>query len=156
MATPDEMLQEMRNELIRLNQRQLESDHTVRQMGGTVQEALGRAERVEEKRASVVRLVKRLADPDIVDGKGVGQPFKYTGRKDQDFSEWSYKMSTFVMGKYGERIDKVMKWAVGKKKTIVGIADDNDDRRAAYDEAFDEFLTEDSIADMNKIIANLC
>eukprot|EP00972_Heterocapsa_arctica_P066286 9778037-Heterocapsa_arctica.AAC.1 len=49
-----------------------------------------------------------------------------------------------------------MKWVLRQKKTIVATADDNDDCRVGYDEAFDEFLTEDSIADMNKIIANLC
>eukprot|EP00972_Heterocapsa_arctica_P108851 16027406-Heterocapsa_arctica.AAC.1 len=90
----------------------------------------------------------------MVDGKGVVQPFKYKGKKDQDFSEWSHKMKTFVMARYGERIDKVMNWAVRQKTTIVATSDDNDDRRVGYDVAFDEFLTEDSIADMNKIIAN--
>eukprot|EP00972_Heterocapsa_arctica_P012792 1880764-Heterocapsa_arctica.AAC.1 len=77
------------------------------------------------------------------------------GKKNQDFSEWIHKMKTFAMAKYGERIDKVMKWAVRQKNTIVATTDDNDDRRVGYAEAFDEFLTEDSIADVNKIIANL-
>ena len=79
-------------------------------MSGQLNTAIARAEQAEKERGEVLRLAMAKLDgrqerPDaIVDVKGVGQPYKYAGWTDQDFSEWDYKMLTFLRAKFGEDI----------------------------------------------------
>ena len=99
-------------------------------------EAVARANRAVEERAAVIRLAQRLGDRDIVDSKGVGQPFKFTGEKDQDFSEWSRKTRTFVMAKFGDKVERAMKWAAQQGKIIAAEVEGGDDRKVGYDAEF--------------------
>eukprot|EP00975_Prorocentrum_lima_P052823 11073066-Prorocentrum_lima.AAC.1 len=49
---------------------------------------------------------------EIVDIRGVGQPFKFSGKceskgvPEQDFAEWSLKMMTFLKAKFGLNVEK--------------------------------------------------
>ena len=65
----------------------------------------------------------------LVDGRAVGQPFKYSWKADQDFSEWTSKFTDFVKAKLSRQVEEAMKWAVQQKKLIVKVADENDPRR---------------------------
>ncbi len=55
---------------------------------------------------------------DFIDAKGVGQPFKFHGGKDQDFLEWAQKFTTFVKAKFGADVESAVKWAVQQRKRI--------------------------------------
>eukprot|EP00975_Prorocentrum_lima_P039258 8247809-Prorocentrum_lima.AAC.1 len=66
-----------------------------------------RAEAAEQERSDVIRMAAEAArrserGEEIVDIRGVGQPFKFSGKRDskgapdQDFAEWSLKMMTFL------------------------------------------------------------
>ena len=43
---------------------------------------------------------------EMVDAKGIGQPFKYSGSERQDFAEWSSKKRTFLKAKLGHHIEE--------------------------------------------------
>ena len=91
-----------------------------------------RAEKAEQERSDLIRIgLKggwRLLG--LVDTKGVGQPFKLTGKVDkegkydQDFSEWSLKMTTYVKAKFGSEMERMLKWSVRQKKIIVEVTSD--------------------------------
>jgi len=54
----------------------------------------------------MTRIAARLAEgSDILDNRGVGQPFKYTDKKDQDFAKWNRKSRTFVGAKLWKHRD---------------------------------------------------
>ena len=82
-----------------------------------------RAERAEQERSDLIRIQLKggQGDSGLVDTKGVGQPFKLTGKvdkdgkHDQDFSEWSLKMTTYVKAKFGSEMERVLRWAVRQK-----------------------------------------
>ena len=67
------------------------------------QEAYERATRAEGERSDLVKALAGLAGrgggDGLVDSQGVGQPFKFHGRRDargksdQDFSEWTLKLA---------------------------------------------------------------
>ena len=66
-----------------------------------LREATARASQAEEERRQALVLASSArgggnADS-MVDGKGVGQLWKYSGKKDQDFQEWIAKFSLFVL-----------------------------------------------------------
>ena len=86
-----------------------------------------RAEAAEKERSDVIRLAAQKSGgdrDDIVDGRGVGQPFKFDGRKDQngqaiqDFGEWSVKLITFLSAKLGSKVETALKWAGKQRKMI--------------------------------------
>ena len=77
------------------------------QMQTQLNEATARMLRAEEERNLTLKLAARKSE-DLVDSKGVGQPFKFSVKTGQDFSEWSHKFKAFVKAKYGDEIDKVL------------------------------------------------
>ena len=91
--------------------------------------------RAEEESNPGLKLAARKSE-DLVDSKCVGQPFKFSGKTGQDFSEWSHKFKTFVKAKYGEEIDKVLSWAVRQKKVIVKDNSPFSDRQVAWNTKF--------------------
>ena len=76
MATTDEagMLAAMTAELQAMQQRQMETDAALVQMSAALQASMA-------EKSALVNLAQKISDPDIVDIKGVGRPFKYTGRR---------------------------------------------------------------------------
>jgi hypothetical protein len=87
-----------------------------------------RAEVAEQERRDVLRLAAAAQDSNrggdsLVDGRGVGQPFKFNGKPDQDFSEWSLKLLVYLKAKFGVEVERMMKWAAKQKKVIAMTAD---------------------------------
>eukprot|EP00435_Cladocopium_sp_Y103_P048628 s1265_g14.t1 len=75
-----------------------------------------RLQRAEEERSIALRLASQAqSSQELVDTKGVGQPFKFSGRPDQDFAEWDHKMKTFLRAKFGVEIDEVLSWPETEK-----------------------------------------
>lgn len=152
MTATDEagMLAAMTAELRAMQQRQMETDAALTQLNVALQQSMA------EKNA-LIKLAQRISDPDIVDIKGVGQPFKYTGKKDHDFSEWSHKFRTFIAAKFGNKLDRALKWAVRQRKTIV--ADDdglNKARFVGYEVEFGDMGEDaDFIPDHHRVFGHL-
>lgn len=58
----------------------------------------------------------------IVDNKGVGQPFKLSNNKDQDFAEWKFKFLSHAKARYGHEVERAFEWAAFQKKVVVTVA----------------------------------
>ena len=72
-------------------QLQVQQEHLLRQeqvvnaMQLQLNESLTRMQRADEERNLALKLAARKTE-DLIDSKGVGQPFKFSGKSDQDFS----------------------------------------------------------------------
>ena len=87
----------------------VEQAQNMNHMQSNMQQAISRAERAESKRSDVLKIAAKLAGSsggDLVDTRGVGQPCKFSVKRDQDFSEWDHKFRTSkILGaKYGPDI----------------------------------------------------
>ena len=73
---------------------------------------------------------------EMVDSKGIGQPFKYSGSERQDFAEWSSKTMTFLKARLGHQVEEHLKWAQNQRVPISKDAEEDDPKRAAWPETF--------------------
>ena len=104
------------------------------QMTEQLRSAVERADKAEADRTELMRATIASKSRDIVDIKGVGQPFKFSGGQDQDFQEWVHKMRTFVTASFGEAMVTALKWASQQKEIIRDLA--TSDREVAYHDIF--------------------
>ena len=102
---------------------------------------------VEEHNLALKQAARKSED--LVDSKGVGQLFKFSGKTDKGFSEWSHKFKTFAKAKYGNEIDKVLSWAVRQKKVIVKDKTPFGDSQVAWNTEFGD------AADLDEQIDNV-
>ena len=98
---------------------------TMRALQGQLSDAMSRVQAAEQERRDALRVAAAAVGSDagnsqggIVDSKGVGQPFKCNGGADQDFSEWSHKVTTYLKAKFGFEVEKALKWAVQQRKNV--------------------------------------
>ncbi|CAE8624736.1 unnamed protein product [Polarella glacialis] len=128
--------------------------------------ANARAEAAEGERTPVIQLaasqVGRRDGDSIIDGRGVGQPFKFTGKRgakgkpEQDFAEWSLKMVTFLKAKFTGDVEKVLKWASRQKKVVVDVPVAGDTGTVGYDGVFGEVADDgDRVENLDQIVRNL-
>ena len=126
------LLAQMRDQMTQMQTRMSTTDAQVGYLNGQLTTvtaqltaAQARAEVAEKERADILKLAMSKLGSDIVDGKGVGQPFKLTGVKDsqQDFAEWDHKMLTYLRAKFGAEIEQALKWSVRQRKIIVKYPD---------------------------------
>ena len=54
----------------------------------------------------------------MVDTKGIGHPFMWKGSADQDFGEWSHKVHTLMLARFGDDILTALTWAARQRKRI--------------------------------------
>ena len=114
-------------------------------------EATARAQTAEQERRDALRLAAASignvegfgTGGPLVDSKGVGQPFKYDGGSDQDFSEWSHKVTTYLKAKFGSDVERVLRWSVQQRRSIVEClpgrqTQSADGRQVAYSPLFGE------------------
>ena len=91
-------------------------------LGEEVTSSTARADAAEQERKDVLRLAaaahENRGGDSLVDGRGVGQPFKFNGKADQDWSEWSLKLLVYLKAKFGVEIERTMKWASKQKKPL--------------------------------------
>lgn len=76
------------------------------------------------------------AGKDLVDTKGVGQPFKFSGKSDQDFSAWQFKFKTFVKAKFGNDVETMLNWAGRQRTTVVKEVKTGDAKSVGWSEVF--------------------
>ena len=152
-----------------------EQTQAMQSMTTTLQQAIARAERAESERGDMLKIAAKLASSsggELVDTRGVGQPSKFSGRKDQDFAEWDHKVRTFLVAKFGGDIQKVLVWARKQRKQIAPVAQDS--RQVGFDIEFGDladandqvegldgkvsglyaYLTSFTTGDANKVVRN--
>ena len=55
----------------------------------------------------------------MVDTKGIGQPFILKGIAAQDFGEWTHKVRTFMLARFGDQILGALTWAARQRMIVV-------------------------------------
>ena len=55
----------------------------------------------------------------MVDTKGIGQPFTLKGTSDQDFGEWTHKVRTFMLARFGDDFLTALTWAARQRRIVV-------------------------------------
>ena len=142
MATPEQV-----QEIVR----KVEEQQTrIAQLEVAMTQAVARGERAEQDRTALIRMLEEKsagAGAGIVDMKGVGQPFKYNGKKDLDFAEWTHKLRVYLVAKYGDKIIRPLQWAARQRRIVVSTNDNGNDRMIAWSDEFGDGAIED-----NKII----
>ena len=110
--------QDLRAELARIQQVLTDQQLVLQQLSQIqalnthVQSAETRAQNAEAVRSLVIRaLGSSDQSGGLIDVKRVGQPFRYTGKQDQDSAEWDHKMMTYLRATYGASVEPVLKWA---------------------------------------------
>ena len=70
------------------------------QQQAQVTDATTRAQAAEQERADMAIIAAKIAaradDGDIIDNEALGQPFKYTDKKDSDLGEGDHKVGIFM------------------------------------------------------------
>ena len=133
MATVEQMIQQ----LVQQQQEQRAEIAFLREQMTKAVERADRANKVTEDMAKA-SAGNWSGGGSLVDGRAVGQPLKYSGKTDQDFSEWTSKFTDFVKAKLSRQVEEAMKWAVQQKKSIVKDADESDARRIGWNDKFGE------------------
>ena len=76
------------------------------------------------------RLPVRVEDGDTIDNKGLGQRFKYTGRRDSDFTKWDDKARI----RFGSDILAAMGLANNIRKLVMRSSEGG--RTVSYEDVF--------------------
>ena len=80
-----------------------------------------RAQTAEQERSALIQTLvttRQERAGGIVDTKGIGQPFMWKGSADQDFAEWSHKVRTFMLARFGDDILTALTWAARQRKIV--------------------------------------
>ena len=80
------------------------------------------------------RLAVRVEDGDTIDNKGLGQRFKYTGRRDSDFTKWDHKARIFVSARFRSDILAAMGLANNIRKLVMRSSQRG--RTVSYEDVF--------------------
>ena len=81
-----------------------------------------RAQKAEQERSTLIQSVGAMRTDRggaMVDTKGIGQPFMLKGTADQDFGEWTHKVRTFMLARFGDQILTALSWAARQRKIVV-------------------------------------
>ena len=113
-----------------LNARIAQLENVIQQLQPALQQAQA------DRTALIQALANNTKSDSIVDTKGVGQPFKYTGKKDTDFAEWVHKFTTFIEAKFSRAHVDALKWAARQRTMIVHSNPTDDPRRISYNDRY--------------------
>ena len=121
------------NQMEEMRQRMLQQDQQLAALTQQLSDTNARAEAIAARAAQsdmekreMMNLMTQFAAQmttgsagSSVDKRGVGQPWKFTGKRDQDFSEWEFKFRNFIRASYGADAVGMLDWVSKKKKAIV-------------------------------------
>ena len=81
-----------------------------------------RAQTAEQERSALIQtlgVMRTDRGGAMVDSKGIGQPFRLRGTADQDFGEWTHKVHTFMLARFGDQILTALTWTARQRKIVV-------------------------------------
>ena len=81
-----------------------------------------RAQKAEQERSTLIESVGSMRTDRggaMVDTKGTDSPFMLKGTADQDFGEWTHKVRTFMLARFGDQILTALSWAARQRKIVV-------------------------------------
>ena len=81
-----------------------------------------RAQTAEQERSALIQTLGAMRTDrggTMVDTKVIGQPFRLKGTADQDFGEWTHKVRTFMLARFGDQTLTALTWAARQRKIVV-------------------------------------
>ena len=90
---------QLRMQMDAMNNNMAQQNNLIAQLWLDLNAAVERADRAQQTTADLAKVSAAAVgrwDGGLVDGRAVGQPFKYTGNADQDLPEWVSKFTDFV------------------------------------------------------------
>ena len=81
-----------------------------------------RAQRAEQERSALIQTLGAMRTDrggTMVDTNVIGQPFMLKGTADQDFGEWTHKVRTFMLARFGDQTLTALTWAARQRKIVV-------------------------------------
>ena len=92
----------------------------------------------------------------MVDTKGIGQPFMWKGNADQDFGEWSHKVRTFMLARFGDDILAALTWTARQRKIVAKTCVASQwNRKISWNTVFGEQAGEDKIENIDDFVGKL-
>ena len=92
----------------------------------------------------------------MVDTKGIGQLFTLKGTSDQDFGEWTHKVRTFMLPRFGDDILTALTWEAQQQRIIVKtcVASQRN-RMISWNTLFGDQAGEDEIENIDDFVGKL-
>ena len=88
----------------------------------------------------------------MVDTRGIGQPFTPRGISDQDFGEWTHKVRTFMLARFGDEILSALTWAARQQRIVVKTCEASQrNRMTSWITVFGEQAGEDEIDNIDDL-----
>ena len=112
----------------------------------------------QERRGLILTLGAMRTNPGdaMIDTKGIGQPFTLKGTSDQDFGEWTHKVRTFMLARFGEDILTALTWAARQQRIVVKTcAASQRTRMISWNTVFGEQAAEDAIENIDDFVGKL-
>ena len=81
-----------------------------------------RARQAEQERSTLIQTLGTMRTDRgsaMVDTKGIGQLFTLKEISDQDFGEWTHKVVTFMLARFGDDILTALIWAARQQRIVV-------------------------------------
>ena len=155
MATAEQMqevLQQQQHELQVLGAR-------IAALQTQLQIESARAQTAEQERSALIHtLVTTRQDRgnSMVDTKGIGQPFTLKGGADDGFGEWTHKVRTLMLARFGDEILTAVTWAARQQRIVVKtcVASQRN-RMLSWITVFGEQAGEDEIENIDDIVGKL-
>ena len=80
------------------------------------------AQQAEQERSTLIQSMGAMRTDRgsaMVNTKRIGQPFTLKGTADQNVDEWTHKVRTFMLGRFGDHILGALTWASRQRKIVV-------------------------------------
>ena len=92
----------------------------------------------------------------MVDTKGFGQPFTLKAGADQDLGEWTHKVRTLMLGRFGDDILTALTWAARQRKIVAKTCVASQRNRfVPWNTVFGEQAGEDEIENIDDFVGKL-
>ena len=94
-----------------------------------------RAQTAEKERSALIQTLVTIRQEragGIVETKGISQPFTLIGGAEQDFGEWTHKVRTFMLARFGDQILGALTWASRQRKIVVKACGPSQRETASY------------------------
>ena len=92
----------------------------------------------------------------MVDTMGIGQLFTLKGTSEQDFGEWTHKVRTFMLARFGDDILTALTWAARQQSIVVKtcVASQRN-RMISWNTLFGDQAGEDEIENIDDFVGKL-
>ena len=112
----------------------------------------------QERRGLILTLGAMRTNPGdaMIDTKGIGQPFTLKGTSDQEFGEWTHKVRTFTLARFGEDILTALTWAARQQRIVVKtcVASQRN-RTISWNIVFGDQAAEDAMENIDDFVGKL-